>query len=98
MLMIIPLLIFHITIGFALVATFVVRYVGLLTRKLHSSQGRGLILGLGSALVVSGLVLVVVAHSTITSACLSSLGIIAVIGVLEAGLYGIGKRVPVRSR
>ena len=93
--MIIPLLIVHILIGFTLLAVFIVRYVGLLTHKLESNQGRALILGLGSALVASGLVLVVLAHSTLTSACLSSLSIIAVIGVLEAGLYQIGKRVTV---
>jgi hypothetical protein len=98
MIMVIALLILHISIGLALLATFVVRYIGLLTRRIEPQQGRSLILGLGSALVASGLVLVVVTQSTLSSACLSSLGIIAVIGVLEAGLYSLGRRVPVRTR
>jgi hypothetical protein len=96
--MIIPLLVLHITIGFALVATFLGRYIGLLTHRLETRQGRNLILGLGTALVATGLILVVVARSTLTSACLSSLGIIAVIGVLEFGLVTVAKRVTVRSR
>jgi hypothetical protein len=90
--MIIPLLITHILIGLALVTTFVVRYLAVFTKRIETEQGRGLILGLSTALVASGFALVIVAHSPLTGACLSALAIVAVVGALEGALQLIGKR------
>ena len=86
------LLISHIIIGALLVVTFIARYVGLLTHKITAKTGRPLMAGLSVALMSSGVALVFVAHSPITSSCITFLELIAVIGALELGLYGIGSK------
>ena len=90
--MIILLLIAHILIGLALLVAFMVRFVMVLAKRISSNQVRGLILSLTSALVLSGFLLVLIAHSPLTGACLSSLVIIAVVGALEGALQLFGRK------
>ena len=89
--MIVLLLVVHIALGLALVVAFLVRFAAVLAGKISTGQGRGLVVGLATALVMSGFALVVVAHSPLTSACLSSLVIITVAGALEGALQLTGR-------
>jgi len=86
------LLITHIIIGLALVVAFLVRFAAILAQRITSEQGRGIMLGISSALVASGVALVIVAHAPLTSACLSSLAIIVTVGALEGALQLLGRR------
>jgi len=90
--MILVFLAVHIFIGLALVVAFLVRFVSILTKRIESEQGRSLMLGLSAALVASGVALVIVAHSPLTSACLSSLAIIVTVGALEGILQLMGRK------
>jgi hypothetical protein len=83
------LLITHIAIGTLLVLSVIARFLAVIFRKTDVSTGRYYIVALGSALILSGVALVIVAHAPLTGACLTSLAI--VIGVLgyELGLQYI---------
>ena len=81
-----PLLILHITLGSILVVVFVARYVAVLAKKIAPSTGRNGIAALATALVASGVAVSIVYKAPITKACLSSLGIIATVVVLEYAL------------
>jgi hypothetical protein len=90
--MILLLLVVHILIGLTLVVAFLIRFAAILAQRITGKDGRGLMLGLTTALVGTGVALVVVAHSPLTSACLSSLAIIATVAALEGALQLVGRR------
>ena len=80
------LLVVHILLGTMLLLAFVVRYLGVLARKIEPTTGRSFITVVGVALVASGVALGVVYKAPITNACLSALGIIVTIIALEYAL------------
>jgi len=81
-----PLLILHIALGTALVVVFIARYVAVLAKRIGPRTGRGAMTVLATALVASGVVVGIVYKAPITKACLSSLGIIVTVVVLEYAL------------
>jgi hypothetical protein len=86
------LLVLHITLGVLLLLGFITRFIAVLTKKIDASYGRKFVGGLGIALVLSGIGLEIITKSPLKGACLSSLSIIAVIIILEAGLSYVQKR------
>jgi putative flippase GtrA len=88
------LLIIHISLGAALVVTFLYRGFAVFTAKINRNQGRRVVPILGTGIVVSGTALSILAHSPISSICLSSIAIIAVIIIAEYVL----QRLPVSNK
>jgi hypothetical protein len=84
-----PLLILHIALGTVLVVAFVARYIALLARKVAPQTGRRPIALLAVALVASGVALSIAYKAPLTTACISSLGIIFTVVVLEYALQNL---------
>jgi hypothetical protein len=92
-----PLLIAHIALGVVLVAAFVGRYVGVLTKRIEPKTGRLWIAALATALVASGTALGIVYKAPITKDCISSLAIIGTVVALEYVLqYVASKPLPTK--
>ena len=87
------LLAVHIFLGLTVLIVFIARYAAVLMRKLHPDRGQRLLLWLSGLLLLSGVLLMAVAHETITNACLAALGIIATVVVLELALQKLGQKV-----
>jgi hypothetical protein len=86
------LLALHILIGFSLLTTFIVRYLGVLTKKIDPKNGRNLISVLGISLIASGTALVIVDKAPISGACISSIVIIAVVVMSEFILNTLARK------
>jgi hypothetical protein len=84
-----PLLILHISLGVLLLLAFIVRYIAVLTKKITPQTGRSAMTILATALVASGVAVGIVYKAPITGDCLKSLGIIALVIVLEYGLQSV---------
>ena len=88
------LLIIHISMGAALVVTFLYRGIAVFTAKISRNKARPATPILGAGIVTSGTALSILAHSPISSICLSSIAIIAVI--IIAGY--VLQRLPVSNK
>jgi hypothetical protein len=77
------LLLTHIALGSALVVTFIIRLIGILSSKISKTSLKAYAPILGSGVVVSGIALGVITKSSISSVCLSSIVIISLIMVAE---------------
>ena len=87
------LLMVHISLGAALLITFIFRGFSVFTSRINRNSGKQLIPILGGGIVLSGIALSILAKSAITSICLSSIVIIGVIIVAEYVL----QKLPVRN-
>ncbi len=83
---ILTLLIVHLSLGALLIISVIVRFIGVMTHRIDSQVGKYFVVGLGSALVLSGVALEIITKSPLTGACLSSLAIISAIILYELGL------------
>jgi hypothetical protein len=88
------LLILHISLGALLVVTAITRAIAILAQKISPKTGRYFVVGLGSALIASGLALVITTHSSLTGICLASLVIVSAIIASELGLEYFAKKNP----
>lgn len=88
------LLIVHITLGAALLLTFIFRGFAVLTGRINRNSGKQAVPILGAGIVVSGTALSILARSPISSICISSIAIIAVIIVAEYAL----QKLPVTNK
>jgi hypothetical protein len=86
------LLIIHITLGALLAISSITRAIAILTKKISAKTGRYFIVGLGSALIASGLALVITTHSALTGICISALVIVSAIIGVELGLEYLAKK------